>query len=302
MSNYKMGWKYNQIDNIDTQKKFNLGLDIDDIDNLDKNEIDNHATNTELIKYDLYEKYKDFFPEIVDQGNIESCVPTCISTIYYYLTMKQSNYSNFRISRLYLYYQVRKLYNDINNDNGSTIFDCINILHNDGVIPEFFYPYNHSNLYKNPEIFLEKYAKCCKCLGFESVKRNQIKNKLLMDYPIICGIKIFKNINDDEIKKTGIIKLYIDDNDDNDDNLVGGHCIILVGFDDNTRYFKFINSWGNKWGENGFGYLPYEYISNKYLSDEFYILNKITNPIINLEQKDDNFIDKINKGFKKLFD
>ncbi len=300
-----MGWKYNDINNIDNkdnkEKKFNLGLDIDDIDN------DEINTNiTELIKYDLYEKYKDYFPEIVDQCNIESCVPTCISTIYYYLTMKQANYSNFRISRLYLYYQVRKLYNDINNDNGSTIFDCINILHTDGVIPEFFYPYNHSNLYKNPENFLEKYAKCCKCLGFESVKRYQVKNKLLMDYPIICGIKIFKNINNDEIKKTGIISINENNNknnneDNNEDNLLGGHCIILVGFDDNTRYFKFINSWGNKWGDNGFGYLPYEYITNKYLSDEFYILKQVTNPIINLEHHDDNFIDKINKGFKKLF-
>jgi C1A family cysteine protease len=293
MINYKMGWKFNIVNK---QKKNNLGLDIDglDIAVLDSNE---------LIKYDIYEKYKDFFPEITNQGHIESCVPTCISTVYYYLTMKQSNYIHFRISRLYLYYQVRKLYNDINNDNGSTIFDCINILHTDGVIPEFFYPYNHSNLYKNPEKFLEKYAKCCKCLGFESVKRYQVKNKLLMDYPIICGIKIFKNINNDEIKKTGIIEICENTNENtNENNLLGGHCIILVGFDDNTRYFKFINSWGNKWGENGFGYLPYEYISNKYLSDEFYILKQVTNPIINLEHHDDNFIDKINKGFKKLFD
>ena len=127
MTNYKMGWKYNKIKNINyNQEKLNLGLNLGlDIDDNDNNEIvndkDKNTNITELINYDLYEKYKDYFPEIVDQGNIETCVPTCISTIYYYLTMKQMNHLKFRISRLYLYYQVRKLYNDIENDNLSEL-------------------------------------------------------------------------------------------------------------------------------------------------------------------------------------
>lgn len=291
MNNYKMGWKFNNI-----EKKKNLSLDIEhsDPDIIDIKELDMN----EFIKYDIYQKYKDFFPEITNQGYIGACVPTCISTVYYYLTMKQSNHINFRISRLYLYYQVRKLYDDLDNDSGSTIIDCINILHKDGIIPEFFYPYMSDNLYKNPNKFLEKYSKFCKCLGFENVKRNQIKNKILLDFPILCGIKIFKNVDNIQVKKTGIIEMPTDINDN--DNLLGGHCIILIGFDDNTKYYKFINSWGSNWGENGFGYLPYDFIKSEYLSDEFYILKQVTNPILNLEQED-GFIDKINKSFKNLF-
>ena len=95
-----MGWNFDNIENTND----NLGIHNSDTD--DENINDN-------LQYNIYDKNKEFCPEIVDQGNIESCVPTCISTIYYYLTMKQSNHINFRISRLYLYYQVRKLYNDI---------------------------------------------------------------------------------------------------------------------------------------------------------------------------------------------
>ena len=125
---YKMGWKFDNIENIGDNE--NLGIANDE-----------NNDNYEL-KYDIYDKNKDYFPEIVDQGNIESCVPTCISTVYYYLTMKQSNHLKFRISRLYLYYQFRRLYDDVELDEGSTIRDCINILHKEGIVPEFLYPYD----------------------------------------------------------------------------------------------------------------------------------------------------------------
>ena len=279
MASYKMGWKFE-----DTEYKIN-NLGIDNI-YIDEKEDD--------LEYDIYKKYKDYFPEIVDQGNIESCVPTCISTIYYYLTMKQMNHLKFRISRLYLYYQVRKLYNDIENDNGSTISDCINILHTDGIIPEFLYPYIPNNVHNNPNVFLDKYSKFCKCLGFENINRNHIKQKILQDYPVLCGIKLFNSIYNDDVKKTGIINKY-----DKNDELLGGHCIIIIGFDDTTKYYKFINSWGTSWGNNGFGFLPYEFINNNKLSNEFYILKEVSNPLIQLEEE--GIIKKVKNKFKNLF-
>jgi hypothetical protein len=42
----------------------------------------------------------------------------------------------------------------------------------------------------------------------------------------------------------------------------GNHSILLVGYDDQKREFKFQNSWGIKWGDRGFGYLPYD-VSNE---------------------------------------
>jgi GNAT superfamily N-acetyltransferase len=39
--------------------------------------------------------------------------------------------------------------------------------------------------------------------------------------------------------------------------VVGVHCVVLVGYDDNSAEFHFANSWGTSWGDSGFGYLPY---------------------------------------------
>lgn len=41
-----------------------------------------------------------------------------------------------------------------------------------------------------------------------------------------------------------------------------GHAILLVGYDDQKKLFLFKNSWGEKWGQEGYGTIGYDYIEN----------------------------------------
>lgn len=45
---------------------------------------------------------------------------------------------------------------------------------------------------------------------------------------------------------------------------LGGHAVLLAGYDDGAvgEQSRIIvrNSWGNDWGDNGYGYLPYAYV------------------------------------------
>jgi GNAT superfamily N-acetyltransferase len=50
------------------------------------------------------------------------------------------------------------------------------------------------------------------------------------------------------------------------DAIVGGHQICIDGLVDSRHAFHFTNSWGREWGEEGFGWLPYEYF-DRYLID-----------------------------------
>lgn len=49
---------------------------------------------------------------------------------------------------------------------------------------------------------------------------------------------------------------------------IGGHAVVLVGYGQynpaalDKKYFKFINSWGSGWGQNGFGFLEEDYVAN----------------------------------------
>jgi C1A family cysteine protease len=54
---------------------------------------------------------------------------------------------------------------------------------------------------------------------------------------------------------------------DNKNQMNWLHGIFLIGWDDAEKVFKFINSWGIDWGDSGYGYLPYSYITQGYVSN-----------------------------------
>ena len=65
---------------------------------------------------------------------------------------------------------------------------------------------------------------------------------------------------------------------------------MVVGYNDTTNKFKFKISWGNSWGDNGYGYLPYYYFLSGNMFDLWSIYTikdnlktigiEITNPAI----------------------
>jgi hypothetical protein len=44
---------------------------------------------------------------------------------------------------------------------------------------------------------------------------------------------------------------------ENPENYYGGHAMCVVGYDDDGGAFEILNSWGRKWGNGGFMWVPY---------------------------------------------
>jgi C1A family cysteine protease len=55
----------------------------------------------------------------------------------------------------------------------------------------------------------------------------------------------------------------------------GGHCVLIVGYDQTKKWFICRNSWGVNWGDKGYFYLPYEFVENPNYCDDFWALQKI---------------------------
>lgn len=284
INKYEMGWKINNDENnilISSNDKNNILILSNDENNI---LISNSEKNNKKIfffppYYNLLEKYPVYFPEISNQQNIKCCVSNCIATIYYYLCHKQNNLLKFKISNIYLYNYTKKLiniyYEEYDEDSGTRIIDCLKILHIYGACPDFLY--SNKSIIQTSDCDIKKISKYCKLKEFIKINRYEIKKYINADLPIICGIQVFESFHCQESIKTGIIKFP-----NKNDLLLGGHSIVIIGYNDEKLHYIFINSWGYKWGDDGIGYIPYSYLNHNDYSDEFYVLKKISNPFIRL--------------------
>jgi C1A family cysteine protease len=60
------------------------------------------------------------------------------------------------------------------------------------------------------------------------------------------------------------------------EKVVGGHCVVAVGYDDAKRTFIIRNSWGTSWGMKGYCTIPYEYLLNPDLASDFWTIRSVT--------------------------
>jgi C1A family cysteine protease len=57
------------------------------------------------------------------------------------------------------------------------------------------------------------------------------------------------------------------------DSVVGGHAVMVVGYNNASRLFKIRNSWRAGVGEGGHFYMPYGYMTNPDLASDFWVIN-----------------------------
>jgi C1A family cysteine protease len=56
----------------------------------------------------------------------------------------------------------------------------------------------------------------------------------------------------------------------------GNHAVLAVGYDDSKELFIVRNSWGDKWGMNGYFTLPYSYALDRSLASDLWTIHVIT--------------------------
>ena len=214
-----------------------------------------------------YVDLRDKFQTVFDQGRLGSCTANALVSLFNY---EVSN--NFHGSRLFLYYNERKLDNNISDDCGSTLSSGINALEKYGLCCEHMYPYIINNFNKEPsqDCYIEALEHCVISASNIINDLTIMKQCLINNYCFVVGIAIYESFENFNVVKTGIVPMPLPTED-----YYGGHAIVICGFDDSKQHFIGRNSWGKYWGDNGYMYLPYEYITNPYLATDLWIINKI---------------------------
>lgn len=213
---------------------------------------------------------------IFDQGYLGSCVSNALSFVYSLLEYKQGNYVFITPSRLFIYYNGRVLENTIQIDNGLEIYDGISTMKTNGVCDEKIWPYIISKFALKPSVNCYQKATGCRILSLSPIAQTLValQTAISSRLPIVIGIDVYESFENPSVDKTGIIPMP----NTNTETLLGGHCVVLIAYNNANKLFTFRNSWGKNWGAGGNGFIPYAYITNPNLAFDFYTINTVTNP------------------------
>jgi hypothetical protein len=204
----------------------------------------------------------DYSAKIVirDGGQEGSVVGQALATALEFQIAKATGEKR-QISARFIYYAARKKEGTTATDSGAQIADGIDVLRNQGAVEEHVWPYVAGDFAKPPPIGIDKAPR----FKITDVKRvsslNEIKHALVENGTVVIGVSVYASFQSDNAARTGQVPMPA-----KDDMILGGHAVVLVGYDDKTNNVKFANTWGVRWGDHGFGYLPYQYISNPSLS------------------------------------
>lgn len=201
------------------------------------------------------------FQPVYNQGMTNACVGfSTVGGLGEFMARKRG--WNMRFSPRYLWNLGRKTEGSLDQNVGMYLEDAIKIIDNLGMLPEQTYPFLTTNsedpafatvLTQLPtNAMIEQAKKFRISQGWERIPSvHAMKKALAEGKPVVFAFMIFSNI---EQTTNGVVPMP-----GPNDQPLGGHAILAVGYDNARRAFIFRNSWGPEWGDKGYGYLPYDY-------------------------------------------
>lgn len=215
---------------------------------------------------------RDRYALVYDQGSLGSCTANALSLAYDFDRIQHKQPPTVP-SRLFIYYNERVLINKVKEDSGAYIRDGIKSMSKHGVCEETLWPYVIRNFKTKPSE--EAYADAKQSTIKEYARLdnrilNQLKECLASGHGFVFGFAVYPSFESEEVAKTGKMAMP-----GKDEHMLGGHAVFAVGYDDEKQHVIVRNSWGQKWGDKGHFYMPYAYITDADLCDDFWTIKLV---------------------------
>lgn len=225
--------------------------------------------------------------EVEDQGGLGACTAHALNQqlrIRQLAQMKaQGQFGLDRLksiikptSRLFIYYNERYYEGTVNEDAGASIGSGMKSLYEFGAPKESYWTYSDQTSGDMPK-FMQKppaiaYAKAKDNRDLDGIMHDRILPKgnkyasqdlmqaIFEEQPLAVGMMLHESFMSDQVAKTGMVPLP-----KRGEKEIGGHAVLLVGYDKEKGLYKFVNSWGEGWGDKGFFYLTKEHMTKDYM-------------------------------------
>jgi C1A family cysteine protease len=221
-------------------------------------------------------------PPVYNQECLGSCTANAIAGAIEFEQMRQDKKKAFTPSRLFIYYNERAIEGTVSSDSGAQLRDGIKSVVKQGVCPEKEWPYTigtcnvigqdkttGEDIYDTGAAFKHKPPNKCytdatkyQVLQYQSILNvlAQMKGCLAEGYPFVFGFTVYESFYN--IGKNGVMPLPA-----HNEQIVGGHATMAVGYDEKKQVFIIRNSWGSAWGDKGYFYMPYAFITSNNCND-----------------------------------
>ena len=224
---------------------------------------------------------------IEHQRDIGSCTAHAgVGMVEYY--ERRATGKHIDASRLFLYKATRNLLH-WEGDRGAFLRSTMKAMVLFGIPPEEYWPYITADFDKEPTAFCYAFAQNYQTIQYYRHDHpdtprdrvlNSLKHYLAAGHPVMFGFTVYNSIA--QAKYIGMIPFPC-----RGDKLLGGHAVMAVGYDDDIEIvntgkggvktkgaFLIKNSWGCKWGNKGYGWLPFEYVLSGLARDFWSILKQ----------------------------
>lgn len=225
---------------------------------------------------------------IYDQGAIGSCVSNSACACFKYEVAQLTDKFEFEPSRLFEYYNARKLQGWEGEDSGAYIRDGFKALNKWGLAKESVWPYKDTlqALIKEPTANVYEDGLKALAVKYAAVPQNEqrIKETLISGAAVSFGFNVYDSFFGSWANASGIMPIP-----KKNEGLQGGHAVTIVGWSDSKKCFLIQNSWGTSWGSNGKFWMPYSFLLNANECDDFWCIEEIkmegSDPIIPIPPK-----------------
>lgn len=190
-------------------------------------------------------------PQAGDQGKQNSC--TAWALAYAVKSFQENREHGWGLDETHLF-SPAFIYNQINNGNdlGADLADAMEFLQVHGTAPLAMMAYDENDFRSQPDDQLKSLAKGFRALGYRRIDEKNvalIKSYLAAGEPVIIVLEMYKNfLKSGMIRAKNVYRERIGDS-------LGHHALVAVGYDNAKSAIKLLNSWGTRWGENGYGWI-----------------------------------------------